>query len=746
MMAKRLVIVESPAKAKTVNRYLGPDYLVSASMGHIRDLPKSKLGVDVEHNFEPEYSIIPQREELVSKLQKMAEKSESVYLAADPDREGEAICWHLSVLLEDKNDRIYRVLFHEITENGIREAFQKVGELDLDKIKAQQTRRILDRLVGYRISPLLWKKIGRGLSAGRVQSIALRLICEREKEIKDFISEEFWIITAQLEGENPPPFQANLVKIENEKVKINDGKGAETIATEIRTLPFILHNVEFREKKKDPPPPYITSTLQQDSFRSLRFPVKKTMSVAQRLYEGLEIGDKGLVGLVTYMRTDSVRVSDDALRQSREYISSKYAKEYMPSEDRVYKNKKKAQDAHEAIRPTSFDLDPERIKPYLKDDEFKLYSMIWNRFLASRMSSALIDETEFDIRAGQYQFKAKGEVVKFDGYLILYPKTKKDEEILPKAQAGEELKLLELETKQNFTQPPPRYTEGSLVKELEARGIGRPSTYAPIIATIQGRDYVLKEKGKFIPTEVGLYLSDYLVANFSDLMEFKFTARLEDQLDRISEGELDMLNYLKSYNVLLEKDLDEAMKAEGIRAKGGIPLEDACPECGKQLVIKEGRYGRFKACSGYPDCQYKQSMTRKEAKPLDEDCPECGSKLVLRHGKYGEFVACSNYPKCKYVKKDTKDTGIVCPEECGGTLVQKKTKRGKIFYGCSLFPKCKYATWDEPVAQACPECERPFILRKNLIKGQPFIYCSDEKCSFKQTVEPKKIWEDQNSE
>jgi DNA topoisomerase-1 len=745
MMAKRLVIVESPAKAKTVNRYLGPDYLVSASMGHIRDLPKSKLGVDVEHDFTPEYRIIPEREDLVHKLQKMAEKSEAVYLAADPDREGEAICWHLSVLLEDAVDSICRVLLHEITEKGIKEAFQNVGELDRDKIKAQQTRRILDRLVGYRISPLLWKKIGRGLSAGRVQSIALRLICEREKEIKDFVPEEFWTVTAHLEAENPPPFRANLVKIDDQKIKIKNGSEAEGIRTEIEKIPFVLQDVEIREKKKTPPPPYITSTLQQDSFRLLRFPVKKTMSVAQRLYEGLEIGGKGLVGLITYMRTDSVRVSDDALKLSREHIASRYTEDYLPSKDRIYKNKKKAQDAHEAIRPTSFDCEPDRVKPYLKDDEFKLYSMIWNRFLASRMSAAVVDETEFDIRADKYQFKAKGEVIKFDGYLVLYPKPKKEEDALPKAQAGEELKLLDLETKQNFTQPPSRYTEGSLVKELEARGIGRPSTYAPIIATIQGRDYVIKEKGKFIPTDLGLYLSDYLVTNFPDLMEFKFTARLEDQLDRISEGDLDMLSYLKSYNALLEKDLEEAMKAEGIKAKGGIPLEDVCPDCGKQLVIKEGRFGRFKACSGYPDCQYKQSMTRKEAKPLDENCPECGSKLVMRHGKYGAFVACSNYPKCKYVKKDIQDTGIRCPTECGGTLVRKKTKRGKIFYGCSRFPQCKYATWDEPMAQPCPECERPFILRKNLIKGKPYLYCSDEECSFKKTVEPKKIWEDSNS-
>lgn len=744
MMAKRLVIVESPAKAKTVNRYLGPDFLVSASMGHVRDLPKSKLGVDIEHDFEPDYGVLPERRELVAKLQTLAGRSEEVYLGADPDREGEAICWHLSVLLKDCNERIYRVLLHEITEKGIKEAFANVGQLDRNKIKAQQTRRILDRLVGYRISPLLWKKIGRGLSAGRVQSIALRLICEREKEIKDFVPEEFWTITAHLEATNPPPFGANLIKIAGKKVKIKDGASARRIEAEVKALPFVLHNVEFREKKKYPAPPYITSTLQQDSFRLLRFPVKKTMAVAQKLYEGLEIEGKGLVGLITYMRTDSVRVSDDALRLSRAYIGANYAKDYLPPKARVYKNKKKAQDAHEAIRPTSFDCDPERIRPFLKEEEFKLYSLIWKRFLASQMSPAKIDETEFDIRAGKYQFKAKGEVIKFDGYLVLYPSPKKEDNVLPEAEAGESLKLLELETKQNFTQPPSRFTEGSLVKELEARGIGRPSTYAPIIATIQGRDYVIKEKGKFIPTELGLYLSEYLVANFPDLMEFKFTARLEDQLDRISEGDLDGLSYLKSYNALLEKDLNEAMKAEGIKARGGIPLEDTCPECGQRLVIKEGRFGRFKACSGYPDCQYKQSLLRKEVKSLDEFCPECGSRLVVRHGKYGDFVACSNYPKCKYIKKDTQDTGISCPEDCGGTLVRKKTKKGKIFYGCSRFPKCKYATWDEPVAETCPECGRPFVLRKNLLKGQPYLYCSDEACSFKQPVEPKKIWENRN--
>jgi DNA topoisomerase-1 len=747
-MAKNLVIVESPAKAKTLSRYLGSDYDVRASVGHIRDLPKSKLGVDIENDFQPEYKIIANRESVVKDLQKAAKASGSVFLAADPDREGEAICWHLQSVLEDYNPNISRVLFHEITKKAVQEAFKHVGQIDEGKIKAQQTRRILDRLVGYLISPLLWKKIGRGLSAGRVQSIALRLICEREQEIKDFVAEEFWTIGANLNAENPPEFKANLVKIDGKKAKVEDGENAESIVDELNTLPFVLDDVQVKDKKRNPSPPYITSTLQQDCFRQLRFPVKKTMSVAQKLYEGLEIGDKGLVGLITYMRTDSFRVSDDAIGQVREYISKTYSDKYLPDAPRFYKNKKKAQDAHEAIRPTSFDCPPEEIRSFLTNEEFRLYSMIWKRFMASQMNPAEIEETVFDISAGKYLLRAKGEVIKFDGFLVLSPKKsenedkeEKDNKLLPKALPGESLELIDIESKQNFTQPPPRYTEGSLVKELEARGIGRPSTYAPIISTIQSRDYVIREKGKFIPTEVGLFVNGYLIKNFPDLMEFEFTANLEEKLDLISEGEQDWLEYLRSYYPLLDKDLKEAEESEGVRGTG-IPLEDKCPDCGKKLVIKEGRFGRFKACSGYPDCTFKENMQKKEAKLLDEDCPECGSKLVVRHGRYGPFVACSNYPECKYIKSEKKDTGIACPEEgCEGTLIQRKTRKGKIFYGCSAFPKCKHATWDEPVERPCPECGRHFVLKKNPIKGQPYFYCGKEGCSYREDTENEKLWE-----
>jgi len=732
-MAKRLVIVESPAKAKTINRYLGGGYLVKASMGHIRDLPKKKLGIDIEHDFQPEYIIIPEREPLVKDLQNAAKEAESILLAADPDREGEAICWHLSQILEKYNDNIYRILTNEITKKAVEEAAQNLVSLDQDKINAQQTRRLLDRLVGYRISPLLWEKVGRGLSAGRVQSIALRLICEREKEIKDFKPEEYWTITAHLEASVLPSFKANLAKIDGKKVKVKDGIRSSAIVKELRDLPFILKNILVKKKKRNPPPPYITSTLQQDGFRLLRFPVRKTMSVAQKLYEGLEIGERGLTGLITYMRTDSVRVSDEAVQSSRKFIKSNFPPEYLMSHPRTYKNKRKAQDAHEAIRPTSFDLPPDVVKPYLKKEEFDLYRLIWNRFVATQMSSALVEETEFQVEASRYLFVVKGEVLQFDGYLALYPKSSKEENVLPIAREGESLKLLDIESKQNFTQPPPRFTEGSLVKELEAKGIGRPSTYAPIISTLQGRVYVFKEKGKFIPSDLGLFVTEYLTKNFPDLMDFEFTVRLEAELDLISEGKQQWLASLRSYNDLLDKDLQEAMKGESIK-KDGIPMDENCPECGKPLVIKEGKYGRFRACSGYPECRFKESLVKKEVKPLDENCPECGAQLVLRRGKYGTFAACSDYPKCKYIKKEKKDTGIPCPLECEGTLIRRKTRKGKIFYGCSDFPKCKFASWDEPIPQPCPECGRHFILKKNTLKGESNLYCSDEKCSYKETI------------
>jgi DNA topoisomerase-1 len=743
-MPRSLVIVESPAKAKTINRYLGSDYVVEASMGHIRDLPKSSLGVDVEHDFAPKYVILPDRRKLVTALKKTARECEQVFLAADPDREGEAICWHLKELLEDSNRNVHRVLLHEITKKAVTEAFQNWLELDANKFRAQQTRRILDRLVGYLISPLLWKKVGRGLSAGRVQSIALRLICEREKEIKAFVSEEYWAIAANLRASNPPDFRASLIKIDGKKAKLGDGPSALQLVERLKQTPFVLNDIQVRQKKKDPPPPYITSTLQQDGFRLLRYPVRKTMSLAQRLYEGMEIGDRGLVGLITYMRTDSVRLSGEAVAWARQYISSRWSPSHLPDTPRVFKSRKQAQEAHEAIRPTSPDLPPEAVRSCLKKDEWNIYRLIWNRFIASQMSSAQVEETEFDIRASNCQFSAKGEVILHPGFLALAQDQKKertadqDEEeageeeakTMPKAAAGESLTLLGLEPKQNFTQPPARYTEGSLVKEMEAKGIGRPSTYAPIIATLQNRVYVVKESGKFIPTELGLYVTDFLVQHFPDLMEVKFTALLEEELDRISEGEYDWLTSLRGYYQRLEADLKKGMDTEGV-AKTGIPVDENCPQCGKPLVIKSGRFGRFKACSGYPDCKFKQSMVKKEAIPLDEKCPQCNSQLVQRRGRYGAFIACSDYPRCNYVKKERVDTGIPCPTGCGGTILQRKTRRGRGFFGCSLYPKCGFATWEEPMAQACPKCGKPILLRKQRKNKPSVVRCWDEACDYK---------------
>ncbi len=738
-MAKSLVIVESPAKAKTVNHYLGDDYVVKASMGHVRDLPKKQLGVDVQADFQPTYQIIPEKKKIVAELKRAARDSERVILAADPDREGEAIAWHLSQLLEEDNPRILRAVFHEITEEGVQAAFRKLGRIDLPKLEAQQTRRILDRLVGYRISPLLWKKIARGLSAGRVQSVALRLICDREKEIKAFVTEEYWTIAARLEAQVPPVFKAALAKIDGKKAKVKNAEQAGAIVAACERAPFVLDKVEVKEKHKHPAPPYITSTLQQDGFRLLRFPVKKTMFVAQKLYEGMAIGDLGQTGLITYMRTDSLRVSESAQAAARAYIEQKYSPAYVPAKPNHYKSKKKTQDAHEAIRPAHLDLPPEKVKPFLKKEEYDVYKLVWNRFLASQMAPAVVEETAFDVRADRYLFQAKGEVIKFDGFLALWPNGNGDKELLPKAAAGETLKLLELESKQKFTEPPSRYTEGTLVKELEARGIGRPSTYAPILATIQSRTYVVKDKGKFVPTELGMYVIDFLVKYFATLMEYKFTAHMEEELDQISEGTRKGVDSLREYYTLLEGYLKLA--GDSPEVLKGIPIDEKCPKCGGQVVIKYGRFGQFKACAGYPECKFRESMVKQESKPLDEKCPQCGANLVQKFGKFGAFVACPNYPKCKYIKKENAETGIDCPLGCGGKLLRRKTRRGKLFFGCGNYPKCTFATWDEPIDRPCPQCGEKLLLKKNLIRGDPYIYCRNEKCAFKEAAPREKIWE-----
>ncbi|MCX6559663.1 MAG: type I DNA topoisomerase [Candidatus Aminicenantes bacterium] len=735
-MEKSLVIVESPAKAKTINKYLGSDYVVKASMGHIRDLPKSKLGVDVENNFAPLYEVIPERKKIVDELKKAAAEASAIILAADPDREGEAICWHLKALLGDDTKPLHRLKLHEITQPAVEEAIRHMTVLDADMFDAQQARRVLDRLVGYLISPLLWKKVARGLSAGRVQSIALRLVYERELEIRAFVPEEYWTIYAHLAAANPPPFRAALAKIDGKKAKVGDGAAAEAILTDLKDTPFTLAKINVKEKKRNPSPPYITSTLQQDAYQRLHYPVKRTMSIAQKLYEGMAIGERGPVGLITYMRTDSVRISAESLAWARAYIEKTYSARHLPSKPNVYKNKSAAQDAHEAIRPTSPDLSPEVVKPYLKKEELSLYTMIWNRFLASQMSPALIEETEFEVTAKKYLFSAKGEVLKFAGHLALTPKGENGEkETLPAATAGETLALQSLEPKQSFTQPPARYTEGTLVKELEAKGIGRPSTYAPIISTLQNRTYVVKMEGKFVPSELGMFVTEFLIKNFPDIMEIQFTAGMEEELDKIEEGKLEWTGSLKGFYARLEKDLKAAAKVESVKASG-IPLNEICPKCGKPVVLKSGRFGSFKSCSGYPDCDFKEAMVKKEIVTLDELCPDCGSNLVQRKGRFGLFIACSDYPTCKYIKKKkSEDTGLACPTDCGGTILKRETKRGRFFYGCSRFPKCRYATWDEPLKQPCPKCGKPFVLRHSTKKDGTYIHCQDEVCGWREEAE-----------
>ncbi|HSA95936.1 MAG TPA: type I DNA topoisomerase [Acidobacteriota bacterium] len=745
-MAKSLVIVESPAKAKTVNHYLGQDYLVKASMGHVRDLPAKKMGVDIAAGFVPTYEVIPEKKKTVAELRKAAKESERVILAADPDREGEAISWHLSELLADANRNIFRASFNEITEEGVRAAFERLGQIDLALLDAQQTRRVLDRLAGYLISPILWKKIARGLSAGRVQSVALRLIVDREKEIKAFKPEEYWSIAARLQAGEPPVFKAALAKIEGKKAKVRNAEEARIVREECERAPFVLDKVLVKPKLKLPGPPYITSTLQQDGFRLLRFPVKKTMFVAQKLYEGMPIGELGQTGLITYMRTDSFRVSEAAQTAARAFIGREYSAAHVPAKPNVYVSKKKTQDAHEAIRPAHLDLPPEKVKPFLKKEEYDLYKLIWRRFIASEMAPAKIEETAFDIACGRYLFQAKGEVVKFDGFLAAWPNGSGEKEELPKASAGETLKLVELETKQKFTEPPPRYTEGTLVKELEARGIGRPSTYAPTIATIQSRTYVVKEEGKFKPTELGMYVTDFLVKHFAKLMEYKFTAHMEEELDEISEGARTGTESLKEFYALLETYLKSAAASEGVK-QTGIPLEEKCPKCGAPLVVKSGRFGQFKACTAYPTCRFRESLDKKESKPLDEKCPECGAPLEQKFGRFGPFVACSSYPKCKYIKKDKPiETGLDCPLGCGGKVLKRKTRRGKFFFGCSRYPKCRFASWDDPIARTCPQCGAKVLYKKNLIKGEPYIYCKNEKCAFKEAAPREKIWETADAE
>ncbi len=745
-MSGSLIIVESPTKIKTIKKYLGSEFEVKASLGHVKDLPKSKLGIDIEKDFEPAYEIIKEKRKVISELKKSAKKADSIYLAPDPDREGEAIARHVAQEIASEDKTLYRVLFNDLTKNTVLTAIKNPQKLDPEKYEAQQTRRILDRLVGYQVSPILWDKVRRGLSAGRVQTVAVRIICEREEEIRNFTEEEFWNIKALVEGKNPPPFEARLVKIQSKKAKIGNGEQAEEIIKALKDTPFVVSTVEKKEVKRFAPPAFTTSKLQQEASRRFRFPAKKTMRIAQKLYEGIAIGDEGSVGLITYMRTDSVRVASEALGEAREYILNQYGKDFLPDKARVFKSSKKSQDAHEAIRPASIAYKPQDIKGYLGNDEYRLYQLIWNRFVASQMNPALFDQTTIDITAGSYLFNAKGAVMKSPGHTILYTESKDEngeangeEKILPEITEGEELTLLSLTPEQNFTQPPPRFSEATLVRELEEKGLGRPSTYATILSTIQDRDYVKLERGRFHPTEMGELVNELLVNNFSHVFDVKFTASMEDKLDLIEEGKLTRDQTLRDFYTTFAPDLETAKEQMRNVKREETPTEITCDKCGSPMVIKWGRNGRFLACSNYPECKNtaniatdsKGEIGTASEQTTDIICDKCGKNMVIKEGRFGRFLGCSGYPDCKNTKP--LDTGIKCPNEgCGGSLCERRTRKGKIFFGCSNYPDCSYALWDKPLPEECPQCGHPFLVEKYYRGKGTVKTCPNKECGYKE--------------
>jgi DNA topoisomerase I len=718
-MAKNLVIVESPAKARTLEKFLGKDFHVEACGGHIRDLPSKSLGVKVDKDFEPNYQIIKGKEKIVKGLKSAAAKAKVVYLAPDPDREGEAIAWHLQALL-GANGKVKRIEFNEITKEAVTSAVKHPRKIDLDRVNAQQARRILDRLVGYKLSPLLWKKVRKGLSAGRVQSVAVRLICEREEEIGKFKKEEYWDILAGLANKAGAEFVAKLVakgeaalgvRPKEKGEVISSEASAKQIAAALEGSDFLVKEVRKKEQKRHPAPPFITSTLQQDAARKLGYSAKKTMTLAQKLYEGEEVSGHGRVGLITYMRTDSVRIANEAETEVRKYIAESYGKQFLPAAPVHYKKKKQAQDAHEAIRPTSVLRSPEKLKNDLQGDEFKLYELIWKRFVACQMEAAVFDQTAVDITAGEYLLRANGSVVKFEGFLKLYVESTDDNEaaeekegFLPLLTKGEKLKLLKVTPAQHFTEPPPRYTEASLVKELELRGIGRPSTYAPIISTVQERGYVTREGKALKPTEIGITTNGLLVKHFPLILDIKFTARMEDELDEVAEGKLPWVEALREFYGPFKDALAEAdVKMEKVKTE--IMTDEICPTCGSKIVIREGRFGKFMACSTYPKCKFTKNLPEEEARfaALQETCEKCGKPMVVKRGRFGEFLACSGYPACKNIKPILKKLGVKCPKCGAGDLAERRTKKGRLFYGCSNYPKCDFATWQRPQKDEPPK-------------------------------------------
>jgi DNA topoisomerase I len=803
-MAKNLVIVESPAKAKTINKFIGKDFLVKASVGHVRDLPKSDLGVD-EVTFQPKYEVLEGKEKVVSELKAAAKGADFIYIASDPDREGEAIGWHVMELLGGDSKKVRRILFHEITKNAVRKAIENPGVLDMNKVNAQQARRVLDRLVGYKLSPLLWDKVRRGLSAGRVQSVAMKMIVDREDEIKAFLPVEYWTFAAKLSASQPPPFLAKLTKIDGKKAEVGKEEDARRLEAALKSGKYVVTEVARKERKQSAAPPFITSTLQRTAYNRFKYPVKRTMQIAQKLYEGKELGAFGFAGLITYMRTDSVRISDDAIAEVRSYIGTKYGDAILPDKPNAYRVKKaaQAQEAHEAIRPTSMELEPEQIKDFLTREEYNLYKMIWDRFVASQMKPALFDVTDADIQVGNLTLRASGEVQKFAGFLAVFQDApaedddeegeKKNEKALPPLNQGDVLQLLDLDTKQNFTQPPPRFTEATLVKALEENGIGRPSTYGSILTTIQARDYTYKHEGKFHPTHLGALVVKLLKQSFGDIIDETYTARLEQELDEIEDGKLEWTDAIREFSIKFNGDLVRAA-TEMTQVKGtGIETDEKCEACSSPMVIKFGRFGEFLACSNYPECKTTKEMPKGDAAETSSDeeqmicdkcgkpmqlkrsrfgqffactgypdckntkdprllkanipeepqppCENCGKEMVLKSGRYGPFYSCSGYPDCKTIRKigrksePPKPTGVKCPTCNEGEMVERTSRRG-IFYSCNRYPKCEFALNKRPVPRECPKCHAPYLLEKETKRAGHEEYCNNPECDYKAPITP----------
>ncbi len=782
-----LVVVESPAKAKTIKKYLGRSFDVKASVGHVKDLPKSKMGVDIDGGFVPEYDVIKGKAKVLSEIKRAARGADRIYLATDPDREGEAIAWHIAeeIGAGGRDRRVSRVLFNEITKKAIQKAIEQPQELDRRKFDSQQARRILDRLVGYQISPILWKKVRRGLSAGRVQSVAVRLVVEREREIEAFRPEEYWTLDADLAAKLPPEFTAKLWKVDGARAALKDETTTRALAAEVEKASFVVQTVDRKERRRNAPPPFTTAKLQQDAANRLGFTAKKTMTLAQRLYEGVELGDEGLVGLITYMRTDSVRLSSEAVDAARAFVAERWGKDHLPESPNVFKTKaKSAQEAHEAIRPTSPEWTPERVQPFFEAmgerDMFRLYELVWSRFVACQMVPAIYDQTTADIaaerdgsagaRAGAEgggsakvvaTFRATGSILKFPGYLAVYGAKPPEEEAgaeeekgengngdgerrneerqLPPLEPGMDLRLVRLHPDQHFTQPPPRYNESSLVKELEQRGIGRPSTYAAILETIQEKQYVEKVEKSFKPTHLGLVVTDELVKSFPREMDVAFTAGMEERLDEIEEGNAGWQAVLAEFYDKFKEDVAKAEVHMRDVKRQEIATDLTCEKCGKPMVIKWGRNGEFLACSGYPECRNTMNFRREDGKvvpvkeeeiPVDEKCPTCGAPMVMKRGRFGRFLACTRYPECKGTKPVS--IGVSCPKGCGGYISEKRSRRGRTFYGCSSYPSCDFVSWDRPRNEACPKCGSVYLLDKYSKKTGPFIACPNKECGHRR--------------